>query len=150
MNNVQPVFTIDKIYIKDISLEVPNAPKIFLNRNQPNIELNINFDTNKIDNGVYQTVLKGTVNAKVDKEQLFLIEIEQAGIFQIKNIPAEQMDVLYNVECPNLLFAFLREAVSDITTKAGFLPVILAPVNFAYLFHQKQQASKETAVNTIN
>ena len=146
----QPVFSLDKIYIKDLSVEVPNAPKIFLNREQPNIELNISFNTEAVEDGVYQTVLHAVVNAKIGEEQMFLIEADQAGIFQLRNIPADQMELIQNIECPNMLFPYLREAVTDITTRAGFLPVILAPINFAYLYQQKQaqmaaQTSTESA-----
>ena len=136
--NIQPIFSLDKIYVKDISLEVPNAPKIFLNREQPNIELNINFTTEQVEDGVFQTVIHAEVNAKIGEEQMFLIELDQAGIFQMKNIPVEQIDLIKNIECPNMLFPYLREVVTDLTTRAGFLPVILAPINFAYLYQQRQ------------
>ncbi len=147
--NVQPIFSLDKIYVKDVSLEVPNAPKIFLNREQPNIELNINFNTVQVEEGVFQTLIHAEVNAKIGEEQMFLIEIDQAGIFQLKNIPNEQIELIKNIECPNMLFPYLRETVTDLTTRAGFLPVILAPINFAYLYQQRQaQEAANTA--TIN
>ncbi|MDQ5921756.1 MAG: preprotein translocase subunit SecB [Pseudomonadota bacterium] len=146
----QAIFSLDKLYVKDISLELPNAPKIFLNREQPNIELNLSFNSEQLDSGIYQTVLHAVVNAKVGGEQMFLIEIDQAGIFQMKNIPQEQMELLHNIECPNILFPYLREAVSDLSTRAGFIPVVLAPVNFAFLYQQKQQAQAGSANNTIN
>lgn len=146
----QPVFSLDKLYVKDISLELPNAPKVFLNREQPNIELNLSFNTEQIDDGVFQTVLHAVVNAKLGEEQMFLIELDQAGIFQMRNIPNDQIDLLHNIECPNILFPYLREAVSDLTTRAGFLPVVLAPVNFAFLYQQKQQAQVGASNNTIN
>ena len=82
----QAVFSLDKIYVKDISVEIPNAPKIFLNREQPNIELNISFNSEELDPGVYQTTLHGVVSAKVGTEQMFLIEIDQAGIFHLNNL----------------------------------------------------------------
>ncbi len=148
----QSVFSLDKIYVKDISLEIPNAPKIFLNREQPNIELNISFNSTELDHGVYQTILHAVVNAKIGTEQMFLIEIDQAGIFQMQNLPSEQLQLLQNIDCPNILFPYLRELVSDLTTRAGFLPVVLAPVNFAYLYQQKQQAeaNSQATNNTIN
>ena len=139
MSQEQAVFSLDKIYVKDISLEVPNAPKIFLNREQPSIELNLSFRSEKVDGDVHQTILHATINAKANEEQMFLIEIEQVGIFQMRNIPEEQMELVYNIECPTILFPYLRETVTDLTTKAGFLPVILTPVNFAYLHHQKHK-----------
>lgn len=148
--NIQPVFSLDKIYIKDLSLEVPNAPQIFLNREQPNIELNISFNTVQVEEGVYQTVLHAVVNAKIGEQQMFLIELDQAGIFQLRNIPAEQMDLIQNIECPNMLFPYLREVVTDVTTRAGFLPVILTPINFAYLYQQKQAQEAANAGASVN
>ncbi len=149
-SGLQPIFSLDKIYVKDISLELPNAPKIFLNREQPNIELNLSYNTEKIDDGIYQTIIHATVNAKIGTEQMFLIEVDQAGVFQMRNIPQEQLDLLHNIECPNMLFAYLREVVTDLTTRAGFLPVMLAPVNFAYLYQQKQQSEANTSSVTAH
>lgn len=151
VNNAnQPVFSIDKIYVKDLSMEIPNAPKIFLNRDQPNIELNLSFNTDKLDEGVYQTTLHAVVNAKIGTEQMFLVEMDQVGIFQMRHIPQDQFELLHNIECPNILFPYLREAISDLTNRAGFAPVILAPVNFAYLYQQKQQSQATPATHTIN
>ncbi len=147
--NIQPVFSLDKIYVKDVSLEVPNAPKIFLNREQPNIELNISFNTEQVEDGVFQTVIHAVVNAKIGEQQMFLIEADQAGIFQLRNIPADQMELIQNIECPNMLFPYLRETVTDLTTRAGFLPVILAPINFAFLYQQKQ-SQLSSANETVN
>lgn len=148
--NQQSVFSLDKLYVKDVSLEVPNAPKIFLNREQPNIELNLSFNTTQIDEGIYETVLHAVVNAKIGDTQMFLIELDQAGIFQMRNIPVEQMDLLHNIECPNFIFPYLRASVSELTTQAGFMPVLLAPVNFAYLYQQKKQAEVPSASASIN
>lgn len=146
----QAVFRLDKIYVKDISVEIPNAPKIFLNREQPNIELNISFNSEELDQGVHQTVVHAVVSAKIGTEQMFLIEIDQAGIFQMQNIASDQLELLQNIECPSILFPYLRELVSDLSTRAGFLPVVLAPVNFAFLYQQKQQAQTQATNNTIN
>lgn len=148
--NVQPVFSLDKIYVKDLSLEVPNAPQIFLNREQPNIELNISFNTEQVEDGVFQTVLHAVVDAKIGDQQMFLIEADQAGIFQLRNIPVEQIDLIKNIECPNMLFPYLRETVTDLTTRAGFLPVVLAPINFAYLYQQKQAQEAAAAGASVN
>lgn len=146
----QPVFSLDKIYVKDVSLEVPNAPQIFLNREQPNIELNISFNTEKIEDGIYQTVLHAVVNAKIGEQQMFLVELDQAGIFQLRNIPNEQIELVQNIECPNMLFPYLREAVSDLTSRAGFISVVLAPINFAYLYQQKQAQMSAPSNISVN
>lgn len=149
-SETQAVFALDKIYTKDISLEVPNAPKIFLRREQPKIELNISFKTDVVDDGIYQTILHAVVNAKINEEVMFLVEVDQVGIFQIKNFPKEQIDLLHNVECPNMLFPYLRETIGDLTSRAGFLSVVLAPVNFAFLYQQKSAAEAGALNNTIN
>lgn len=146
----QPIFSLDKIYVKDVSLEVPNAPQIFLNRDQPNIELNISFNSEKIEDGVYQILIHAVINAKISEKQMFLLELDQAGIFQLRNIPTEQMDLVQNIECPNMLFPYLREAVSDLTARAGFVPVVLAPINFAYLYQQKQAQMSAPASVSVN
>jgi preprotein translocase subunit SecB len=149
-DNQKFVFGLEKIYVKDVSLEVPNAPKIFLTKEQPNIELNLSFKTINIDEYIYETVIHAVIDAKINKEQMFLIEIDQAAIFQMRNIPADQMELLQNIECPNFIFPYLRESVSDLTSRAGFLPVILAPVNFAYLYEQKKQTADPSINGTIN
>ena len=148
-NSKEPGFRIQRIYLKDLSLEQPHAPQIFLNREQPNIELNISFNTTAVEDGVYLTVLHAVVDAKIGDQQMFLVEVDQAGIFQLRNIPVDQMDLIQNIECPNMLFPYLREAVTDLTTRAGFLPVVLAPINFAFLYQQKQ-AQLATASETVN
>ena len=148
-HNTQATFSLDKIYVKDVSLEVPNAPQIFLNREQPNIELNISFNTIKVDDGVYQTVLHAVVDAKIGDQQMFLVAIDQAGIFQLRNIPEEQFELIQNIECPNMLFPYLRESVTDLTSRAGFIPVVLAPINFAYL-HQQKQAQLSASAPSVN
>ncbi|MFN8770513.1 MAG: protein-export chaperone SecB [Neisseriaceae bacterium] len=149
-DNKQFVFGLEKIYVKDVSLEVPNAPKIFLNREQPNVELNLSFNTTKIDVDIYETVIHAVIDAKINSEQMFLIEIDQAAIFQMRNIPEDQMELLQNIECPSFIFPYLRETVSDLTSRAGFLPVILAPVNFAYLYQQKKQPEGPGVSSAIN
>lgn len=140
-NESQIIFSLDKIYVKDLSIEVPHAPQIFLNHESPKIELNLSFNTVKIDQGVYQTILHIIIDAKIAEQQMLLIELEQAGIFQMKNIAVEQMEILHNIECPSILFPYLRELVSDLSTRAGFMPIIMTPVNFAYLYQQKQAGS---------
>lgn len=146
----QIMFSLDKVYVKDLSLELPNAPKIFLNNEQPKVELNLSFNSERLDVGVFHVVLHAVVNAKIGEEQLFLIEIDQAGIFQIRNVSEEQLEVIQNVECPNILFPYMRETVSNLTTRAGFLPIILSPVNFAFLYQQKKQAQVVPVNETIN
>lgn len=144
--NTQPVFSIEKLYVKDLSLEVPNAPKIFLERDNPQINVQLRTEGNKVDDGIFDVTLTITVTAKLpDERTLFMVEIAQSGIFQIRNIPESELEPVLMIGCPNILFPYAREAVSDAVTRAGFQPVILAPVNFEALYQaQKQQQQSAT------
>mgnify|MGYP001241941492 CR=1 FL=1 len=135
-----PVFNIEKIYVKDLSVEVPNAPAIFLERETPQMEMQINTASERIEESVYQCVLTITISAKVKEKAAFLVELQQAGIFRIQNLPAEAMDPALAIGCPNIIFPYAREAVSDAVLKAGFPPLMLQPVNFEMLYMQQQQA----------
>ena len=138
----QPVFAIEKIYVKDLSLEIPNAPNIFLDRESPAIDLQMHCEANSIGDDVYQASITVTVTAKLKEKVMFLVEACQAGIFRIKNVPADEIKAVLGIGCPNILFPYLRETVSDVVTRAGFPPVMLNPVNFEALYHQQQQAQE--------
>lgn len=146
--NTQPVFNIEKLYVKDLSLEVPNAPAIFLERENPQIDLQLHTSAERVEEGVYGVTVTVTVTAKLPTKDkvLFLIEAKQAGIFQIRNIPAEEMETVLAVVCPNILYPYLREVVSDVAVRAGFAPVVLNPINFEAIYlQQKQQAQGQPA-----
>ena len=140
--NDAPVFGIEKIYVKDLSVEVPNAPEIFLESEAPQVEIQLNTEGRSLGEGVVEVVLTVTVTAKIGEKTVFLVEVGQGGIFRIMNIPDEQLEGLVAVACPNLLFPFAREVVSDATTRAGFSPIVLQPVNFEamYMSRLEQQA----------
>ena len=121
--NAQPVFGIEKLYVKDLSIEVPNAPEIFLEREQPQVEIQLNTGGRAVGEGVYEVVLTVTVTAKISDKTVFLVEVGQAGIFRIQNVPEEQLEPLIAVACPNILFPYAREAVSDAVSRAGNLGV---------------------------
>lgn len=137
-------FDIRKIYLKDASLESPQAPNIFLKLdNSPNIDININIIEDKLpEEGYYNIILTVTVNAKFNDETAFLCEVHQGGIFAISGLPEEELPLALNIACPNVLLPFAREAISDLVTKAGFPQLLLSPVNFEALFHQKLSAQK--------
>ncbi len=137
-----PVFNIEKIYVKDLSVEVPNAPAIFLDRDAPQIDMQLNSQSAPVDagNGIYQTILTLTISAKIKDKAAFLVELQQAGLFRIQNVPQEAMEPALGIGCPNILFPYAREAVSDAVMKAGFPPLMLQPVNFEVLYMQQQQA----------
>ncbi|MCK9258923.1 MAG: protein-export chaperone SecB [Azoarcus sp.] len=138
--NAQPVFSIEKVYVKDLSVEVPNAPQIYLERDTPQISVQLRTDGNAVDEGLYEVVLTVTVAAKLGEDRsVFLVEVAQAGVFQIRNIPEGDLEPVMMIGCPNILFPYAREAVSDAVTRAGFQPVLLAPVNFEALYQSRQQ-----------
>lgn len=135
-----PAFSIEKVYVKDLSVEVPNSPEIFLEREAPNVEIQLRTEGRPVGEGVFDVLLTVTVTAKLEEKTVFLVEIGQAGIFQIRNVPDEAMEPILAVACPNILFPYAREAISDATTRAGFSPVTLQPVNFEALYQQRLEA----------
>ena len=136
----QPLFGIEKIYVKDLSLEIPHAPKIFLERDAPEVNIQLHSKGERVDEGMYEVLLTITVTAKIKERTMFLVEVGQAGVFQIRHIPETEIDPVLGIACPTILFPYLREYVSDIVTRAGFPPVMLRPVNFEALYHQGKQA----------
>lgn len=137
--NEQPVFGIEKLYIKDLSVEVPNAPEIFLEREAPQVEIQLNTSGRGVGEGVFEVILTVTVTAKFGEKTVFLVEVGQAGIFRIMNVPEDQIEPLIAVACPNILFPYARETVSDAVTRAGFSPIVLQPVNFEAMYMQRMQ-----------
>ena len=135
---LQPVFAIEKIYVKDLSLEIPNAPTIFLERDTPEINMQLGGKNQSIEEGLYEVLLTVTITAKIKDKIMFLVEAQQAGIFRISNIPDEEINPVLGIGCPNILFPYLREVISDVVTRAGFPPVILSPVNFEVIYQQKK------------
>lgn len=146
----QPVFAIEKLYLKDLSLEIPGAPQIFLEREQPQIDVKLHTQGNGVGEGIYEVVLTVTVTAKVKDKTMFLVEVGQAGIFQVRNVPQQDMDQVIGIACPNILFPYAREVVSDVVGRAGFPPVILNPVSFEALYHQHQQQQAQPAAGSAH
>ena len=135
----QPLFTIEKIYVKDLSVEVPNAPAVFLERETPRVDIQLSTEAKAIDEGHYNVVVSVTTTATLKDKTVFLVEAHQAGIFQVRNIPSESIELVLSVTCPNILFPYARETVSEAITRAGFPPFHLAPVNFEALYQQRLQ-----------
>jgi len=135
----QPSFNIEKIYVKGVSLEVPHAPSIFLEREAPQIDLQLHTESSAIGEGIYEVVITVTLTAKLAaaNKTMFLIEAQQAGIFQLRKIPSDELDVVLGAICPNILYPYIRETLTDVSVRAGFAPVLLNPVNFDVLYQQK-------------
>jgi preprotein translocase subunit SecB len=144
----QAIFNIEKIYVKDMSLEVPNAPQVFLQAGEPQLEVQLNQSAQSIDGVLFDVAVSVTVTAKVADKTLFLVEAVQAGIFQIRGIPEADLAPVLGIVCPNILFPYARETISDMVNRAGFPPVLLAPVNFEMLFQQSQLSQQGAAADT--
>lgn len=139
----QPVFSIEKLFVKDLSVEVPNAPKIYLERDTPQVEIQMNTSANPIDEGYFEVVVSVTVTAKLAEKTVFLVEASQGGVFQIRNMPQEDLASVLGITCPNILYPYAREVISDAVVRAGFAPVLLNPVNFDAIFHAQREANAQ-------
>lgn len=140
MSDEQPSFQIEKLYVKDISLEVPGAPQVFLQSEQPQLDIQVNSDASQFGDGLFEVVVTVTVTARAgENTTLFLAEAAQAGIFSVRGIPKEDLDPLLGIACPTIIYPYVREAISDLVTRAGFPPVLLAPVSFEALYAQRAQ-----------
>ena len=144
-----PSFRIQRIYLKDLSLEQPNAPEIFLVAAEPQVQIEVDIAVKKLSDELFEVVLSSTITARVDGKVLFLIEANQAGIFEFQNIPAEQIDPMLGITCPTILYPYLRSNIADIITRAGFQPIHLNEINFHGMYEhrlmQAQQAASASA-----
>ena len=134
----QPVFQIQRVYLKDLSLEQPNSPQILLEQGQPAVEINLTLGAEPIADGMFEVTVMATVTTKVNDKTLFLVEAKQGGIFEIRNIPEEQLKQILGIACPNIVYPYLRAIVSDVCTRAGFPPVMLSEVNFQAMYEAQQ------------
>jgi len=142
-------FSIEKIYVKDLSLENPGAPKSFKQQEPPQIEIGLRTKADQIEPDVYESVVTITMTAKTGDQTLFLVEASQAGIFTIRGVPPDQIQGVLAVHCPTVIFPYIRETLADAVTRAGFPPVHLAPINFEALYAQQlSQISPPTPATT--
>ncbi|WP_456281932.1 protein-export chaperone SecB [Cupriavidus sp. JZ107] len=141
----QPYFNIQRVYLKDMSLEQPNSPQIFLETEAPSVEVQVNVGASQLTDGIFEVVVTGTVTTKVQDKVAFLVEAHQAGIFDIRNVPDEQLDPLLGIACPTILYPYLRSNIADVITRAGFQAIHLSEINFQALYEQRLQAAMEQA-----
>lgn len=139
-----PQLEIQRIYVKDISLESPNAPHVFTETCQPDITMELDIQKNPLSDQLYEITLVVTVRAKTQEKSIFLVEVHQAGIFRLLGFEAAPLEHLLNVYLPSILFPYAREVVSDLVTRASFPQLILAPVNFDALYAQKKQTASHS------
>jgi preprotein translocase subunit SecB len=138
-------FSIQKIYTRNISFESPNAPEIFTQEFQPQLDVDMNVETSALEEGIYHAVVRVTATTKVDDKTAFLCEVEQAGIFGISGFDDNELSYLLGTQCPNTLFPYAREAISEMVTRGGFPQLLLEPVNFdaMYASHLQQQETQQ-------
>jgi preprotein translocase subunit SecB len=141
-----PVFQIQRIYLKELSLEQPNSPAILLEQAQPQVDIQLAVGSEQVADGVYEASVTATVHTKIGDKTVFLVEAKQAGIFEIRNLPADQMGPVLGMACPQIVYPYLRGNVADAVQRAGFPPVHLAEINFQALYQQQlEQAGTQTA-----
>ncbi len=145
----QPVFNIQRVYLKDSSLEQPNSPAIFLEQEAPGIEVQLDVGSEKLADGIYEATITITVTAKIRDKIAFLVEGKQACIFELRNIPEEQMDPLLGIACPNIIYPYLRANISDAVSRAGFPPIHLTEINFEVFYQQRRQAMAQAATQQV-
>ena len=136
--NLDPVFQIQRVYLKDMSLEQPNSPEILLNQEQPAVEIQLGVDAKPVADGLFEITVTATVHTKIEDKTVFMVEAKQAGIFEIRNVPSEQMGALLGIACPQIVYPYLRGNVADIIQRGGFPPVHLAEINFQAMYEQQQ------------
>ncbi len=146
-----PLFQIQRMYLKELSLEQPNSPQVLLEQGQPQVEINLTLGAETIGDSMYEVTVMATVTTKINDKTLFLVEAKQGGIFEIRNVPGEQLQQILGIACPGIVYPYLRAIVSDVCTRAGFPPVVLSEVNFQAMYEaQRAQVQAQGAVPVTN
>ena len=133
-----PVFQIQRVYLKESSLEQPNSPSILLVQEQPTVDIQLAVNAGPVAEGIFEVTVTATVHTKIKDKTVFLVEAKQAGIFEIRNLPAEQMGPITGIACPQIVYPYLRGNVADLIQRAGFPPVHLSEINFQAMYEQQQ------------
>jgi preprotein translocase subunit SecB len=137
-DQAEPLFQIQRVYLKDLSLEQPNSPGILLEQEQPSVDIQLGVDATLVTEGIYEVSVTATVQTKIKDKTVFLVEAKQAGIFEIRNLPEEQVSQLLGIACPQIVYPYLRGNVADTIQRGGFPPVHLAEINFQAMYEQQQ------------
>jgi preprotein translocase subunit SecB len=147
--NLDPVFQIQRVYLKDISLEQPNSPGILLDPEQPSVDIQLGVETAPVTDGIFEVTVTATVHTKINDKTVFLVEAKQAGIFEVRNVEAEQLGSILGIACPQIVYPYLRGNVADVIQRGGFPPVHLAEINFQAMFLQQQADAAAQAAPQI-
>lgn len=149
MADQDPIFQIQRVYLKEASLEQPNSPAILLEQEQPSVDIQLGVEANPVADGVYEICVTATVQTKIKDKTVFLVEAKQAGIFEIRNLPQEQMGPIMGIACPQIVYPYLRSNVADLIQRGGFPPVHLAEINFQAMYEQQQAQAAEDAPRIV-
>ena len=145
-----PVFQIQRVYLKEASLEQPNSPAILLEQEQPSVDIQLGVEAAPVAEGVFEVAVTATVHTKIKDKTVFLVEAKQAGIFEIRNVPEEQMGQLMGIACPQIVYPYLRGNVADLIQRGGFPPVHLSEINFQAMYEQQQLQQAQAASAPTN
>ena len=137
-----PVFQIQRVYLKDMSLEQPNSPAILASEQQPEVDIQLAMGMEQVTEGIVEVTVTATVKTQIEDKTVFLIEVKQAGIFEIRNLPEDQMGPVVGIACPQIIYPYLRSNVADVIQRAGFPPVHLSEINFQSMYEQQQAANQ--------
>ncbi len=148
----EPVFQIQRVYLKEASLEQPNSPAILLEQESPTVDIQLGVNAAPVAEGIFEVTVTATVQTKIKDKTVFLVEVTQAGIFEIRNLQQEQMSQIMGIACPQIVYPYLRGNVADLIQRGGFPPVHLSEINFQAMYEQQQQqavASAESDTGTL-
>jgi preprotein translocase subunit SecB len=146
---LQATFNIQRIYLKDMSLEQPNSPAIFLEQDGPNIEVQIDVGNQKLADDIYEATVTVTITAKIRDKIAFLVEGKQGGIFEVRNVPEDQIEPLLGIACPNIIYPYLRANIADMVTRGGFPPIHLTEINFEVFYQQRKQVLAQAPTTPV-
>ncbi len=147
--NLEPVFQIQRVYLKDVSLEQPNSPEILMEQEQPSVDIQLGVETKPVVEGVFEVTVTATVHTKIQDKTVFMVEAKQAGIFEVRNIDAEQLGSILGIACPQIVYPYLRGNVADVIQRAGFPPVHLAEINFQSMYQQQAEDASQAAPQIV-
>lgn len=147
--NLAPVFQIQRVYLKDVSLEQPNSPEILMQQEQPSVDIQLGVETKPVVEGIFEVTVTATVHTKIQDKTVFMVEAKQAGIFEVRNIDPEQLGSILGIACPQIVYPYLRGNVADVIQRAGFPPVHLAEINFQAMYQQQAEDASQAAPQII-
>jgi preprotein translocase subunit SecB len=145
MSDQTPVFNIQRVYLKEVSLEQPNSPAILLEQEQPAVDIQLGVEAAPVADGIFEVSVTATVHTKINDKTVFLVEAKQAGIFEVRNVPEDQMGQIMGIACPQIVYPYLRGNVADLIQRGGFPPVHLSEINFQAMYEQQQLAQAQAA-----